>query len=219
MGITSVVSWFSTTTAKIVPLENLQLYSTCIYIVQLRKVSYPNVSTSVYIYSKATHSLTPICLRACFLCTSVSAWMRSANPSTSVRSSFPLKNALFVKSPGSACLQPGTLLRALRTARTTAGPPWVWNSTESSPVKLWGPVSSYGKHWKWVEEKGRELLVVHLIFYTICVSCAKLHKVLWTKKETILCVCGGGGGHFQVMHINFCTCSSYQETTVQERGL
>ena len=83
--------------------------------------------------------------------------MRSASPSTSVRSSFPLKKALFVKSPGSACLQPGTLLRALRTARTTAGPPCVWNSTESSPVKLRGPVS----YWKsevrcWKQE--RELL-------------------------------------------------------------
>ena len=111
----------------------------------------PNISGYLLVTLKKA-IVTSICLRACFLCTSVSAWMRSASPSTSVRSSFPLKKALFVKSPGSACLQPGTLPRALRTARTTAGPPWVWNSTESSPVKLWGPV----KCWK-VEAMQRRL--------------------------------------------------------------
>ena len=45
---------------------------------------------------------------------------------------------LLVKSPGSACLQPGILARAVSRASTTEGPPWVWNSTESSPVKLSG---------------------------------------------------------------------------------
>lgn len=31
------------------------------------------------------------------------------------------------------------LPRACSTAAMTAGPPWMWNSTLSSPVKLWGP--------------------------------------------------------------------------------
>lgn len=51
------------------------------------------------------------CLKACRLCASVSAWIRSASPSTSVRLSFPWANALLVNSPASAGRNPGTLPR------------------------------------------------------------------------------------------------------------
>ena len=66
------------------------------------------------------------CLRACRRCASVSAWIRSASPSTSVRLSFPWANALLVNSPASAGLSPGTLpagrfkiLRPLAPAQVT----------------------------------------------------------------------------------------------------
>lgn len=48
------------------------------------------------------------CLSACRLCASVSAWIRSARPSTSVRFSFPWAKARLVNSPASAGRSPGT---------------------------------------------------------------------------------------------------------------
>lgn len=68
------------------------------------------------------------CLRASLYrrCASVSEWIRSASPSTSVRLSFPWANALLVNSPASAGLSPGTLpagrfkiLRPLAPAQVT----------------------------------------------------------------------------------------------------
>lgn len=84
-----------------------------------------------------------ICISACFRCNSVSAWMRSPRPSTSVKSNFPAWNARFVNSPGSAGAKFFILESADKTEAMTAGPPWIWNSHESSPVKLLGP----GKMW------------------------------------------------------------------------
>ncbi len=58
--------------------------------------------------------------RACRRCISVSAWIKSARPSTWVRSNFPLAKARLVNSPASAGLNPWMLPKAERTLLTTA---------------------------------------------------------------------------------------------------
>lgn len=64
---------------------------------------------------------------------------------------------LFVNSPGSACLHPGTLCNAVSKADTTAGPPCTWNSTQSSPVKLCGPAIT----------NSMDSFITYFTFYTI----------------------------------------------------
>lgn len=48
---------------------------------------------------------------------------------------------LLAKSPGAAWCNPGNEPRASSMAVTTAVPPCTWNSAQSSPVKLAGPVN------------------------------------------------------------------------------
>ena len=78
------------------------------------------------------------CLIAWIRCISVSAAIRSANPSASVRSIFSLIKARRENSPGSATRTPLIALSSSITAETTALPPCRWYSTTSSPVKLCG---------------------------------------------------------------------------------
>ena len=80
----------------------------------------------------------PAMRRAWRLCTAVSAATRSANPSTSERSSLPFSNARQANSPGSASLSPGTLPRAEIIPARTARPPERCSSAICSPVKLRG---------------------------------------------------------------------------------
>ena len=54
---------------------------------------------------------------------------------------------LFVKSPASAGLKPGSDARASSMAATTAGPPCTCNSHTSSPVKLLGPENIVLDHY------------------------------------------------------------------------
>src|SRR3546814_1529606 len=65
--------------------------------------------------------------------------MRSASPSTAVRSSLPLSKARRVNSPASAGRRPGSPASASNAAATTARPPCRCSSPRSSPVKLAGP--------------------------------------------------------------------------------
>ena len=76
--------------------------------------------------------------RACLRCASVSASIKSARPSTCVRSRRLFSNARRVNSPGSASRALAKLPSTPRTARTTAMLPCKCNSTTSSPVKLLG---------------------------------------------------------------------------------
>jgi len=78
------------------------------------------------------------CRHACRRCASVSAAMRSARPSTSLRSSLSLSKARRVNSPASAGRNPGNRPRADKVADTTARPPCRCSSATSSPVKLCG---------------------------------------------------------------------------------
>lgn len=71
-------------------------------------------------------------------CDAVSAAIRSAMPSTSVRSSLPFKKVRRVNSPGSAGRKPGMAARASISPAATARPPWTWISAISSPVMLDG---------------------------------------------------------------------------------
>mmetsp|Transcript_73 Transcript_73/g.230 ORF Transcript_73/g.230 Transcript_73/m.230 type:complete len:320 (-) Transcript_73:28-987(-) len=81
----------------------------------------------------------PILRSACLRCSSVSALIRSASPSTCVSSMRPLANACRVNSPGSAIRRPSSLPSASSVAEITARDPCVCNSTVSSPVKELGP--------------------------------------------------------------------------------
>ncbi len=64
--------------------------------------------------------------------------IRSASPSTAVRSSRPFSKARRVNSPGSASRQPSILPKASSTPATTAWPPCSCSSATSSPVSLCG---------------------------------------------------------------------------------
>jgi hypothetical protein len=74
-------------------------------------------------------------LPATFLCSSVSASIRSANPSTSVKSKRPARNARLVNSPASAGRRKGSRARAERSEAINARPEWVCSSRVGSVVK------------------------------------------------------------------------------------
>ena len=80
----------------------------------------------------------PMLRSACFRCSSVSALMRSASPSTCVNSIRPFANAWRVNSPGSAMRRPSSRPSASSVAVTTAREPCVCSSTVSSPVNELG---------------------------------------------------------------------------------
>ena len=95
------------------------------------------IHTSSFLHSKYFLESSPFNKRKdCILCSLVSEAIKSARPSTSKRSIFPLIKALLVNSPGSAGLKPLIEERNKKTSSTTAVEPWRWSSTSSSPVTL-----------------------------------------------------------------------------------